>query len=102
MNAISRLATVARRWMKKGRKEEDVVYSCLVVQEPVGWLVIEIQWPDLLHFLKKRPKFNGLPDDIVKAPPRFFPEPQFTRMSYVITHPFVFAKEPDQKLFPSH
>ena len=67
MKAISTLATAVRGWVKKSREEEDIVYSCLVVQEPAGWLVIEIQWPDLLHFLKKRPKFNGLPDDIVKA-----------------------------------
>ena len=67
VNAISRLVTVARRWVKKGREEEDVVYRCSVAQEPAGWLVIEIQWSDLLHFLKKRPKFNSLPDDIVKA-----------------------------------
>ena len=30
-------------------------------------MVIEMQWKDMLHFLKTRPKFNGLPDDIIKA-----------------------------------
>ena len=67
MKAISRLTSIARLWAKKVREEEDVVYSCSVAQEPAGWLVVEMQWQDLLHFLKKRPKFNSLPDDIVKA-----------------------------------
>ena len=67
MNVISMLPAALRRWVNKSGEEEDVVYNCLVAQEPAGWLVIEVQWPDLLHFLKKRPKFNGLPDDIVKA-----------------------------------
>ena len=71
MNAIARLATAAPRWWRRWRKarrgEEDIVYSCFVAQESAGWLVIEMRWADLLHFLKSRPKFNSLPDDIIKA-----------------------------------
>ena len=71
MNAISRLATAPLRWwhrLRKARSEkEDVVYSCFVAQEPPGWLVIEMRWVDLIHFLKSRPKFNSLPDDVIKA-----------------------------------
>ena len=71
MNAMSRLAAAPRRWwcrLRKARsKEDDVVYNCVVAQEPAGWLVIEIRWIDLLHFLKSRPKFNSLPDDVIKA-----------------------------------
>ena len=26
-----------------------------------------MQWSDLLHFLKSRPKFNSLPDDVIKT-----------------------------------
>ena len=46
---------------------KDIVYDCFVAQEPPGWLVIEMPWADLLHFLRSRPKFNGLPDDVIKA-----------------------------------
>ena len=71
MHAISRLATAPLRWWGRVRKErsdeEDVVYNCFVAQEPTRWLVIEMQWADLLHFLKSRPKFNSLPDDDIKA-----------------------------------
>ena len=71
MNAISRLAAaLPRLWcrLRKARSEEgDVVYNCVVAQEPAGWLVIEIWWTDLLHFLKSRPKFNSLPDNVIKA-----------------------------------
>ena len=71
MNAISRLATAPLRWSLCWRKarseEEDVVYNCFVAQEPPVWLVTEMRWADLLHFLKSRPKFNSLPDDCIKA-----------------------------------
>ena len=71
MNAMSRLATTPLRWwhrLRKARSEkEDVVYSCFVAQEPPGWLVIEMRLADLIHFLKSRPKFNSLPDDVIKA-----------------------------------
>ena len=71
MNAISRMAPPPLRWWLRWRKakseEEDVVYDCIVAQEPAGWLVIEMRWADLLHFLKSRPKFNSLPDDVIKA-----------------------------------
>ena len=71
MNAISRLVTAPLRWLSRWRgarnEEEDIVYSCFVAQEPAGWLVIEMRRSDLLHFLKARPRFNGLPDDVIKA-----------------------------------
>ena len=50
----------------RGEKKDDV-YNCSVAQEPSGWLVIEMRWVDLLHFLKSRPRFNSLPDDVIKA-----------------------------------
>ena len=71
MNTIPRLVTAPFRWWRRWRgarnEEEDIVYNCFVAQEPPGWLVIEMQWSDLLHFLNKRPKFNSLPDDVIKA-----------------------------------
>ena len=71
MNAISRLATAPLRWWRRSRKArsegEDIVYNCFVAQESPGWLVIEMRWADLLHFLKSRPRFNSLPDDVIKA-----------------------------------
>lgn len=71
MNTISRLATAVYRWwrgLQKARsKDADAVYNCAVAQEPAGWLVIEMEWADLLDFLKSRPNFNSLPDDVVKA-----------------------------------
>ena len=51
MNAISRMAPPPLRWWLRWRKarseEEDVVYDCIVAQEPAGWLVIEMRWADL-------------------------------------------------------
>ena len=71
MTAISRMAAALHRfwcrWSTGRGEEKDVVYNCVVAQEPAGWLVIEVWWTDLLHFLKSRPKFNSLPDDVIKA-----------------------------------
>ena len=71
MTASSKLATAPLRWWNRLRmvrsEGEDIVYNCFVAQEPPGWLVIEMRWADLLHFLKSRPKFNSLPDDVIKA-----------------------------------
>ena len=93
MNAIPRLVTAplrwGRRWWRGRNEEEDIVYNCFVAQEPPGWLVIEMQWSDLLHFLKKRPHFNSLPDDIIKADLDF---------SHTTVHPDVVRYNPSVRI----
>ena len=54
-------------WRQVRRQRENGVYKCVVAQEPAGWLVIEVQWKDLRHFLKSRPKFNSMPNDGINA-----------------------------------
>ena len=93
MNVISRLATEPSRWWHRLRKarseEEDIVYNCFVAQEPPGWLVIEMRWADMLHFLESRPKFNSLPDDVIKADLDF---------SQITVHPDVLRYNPSVRI----
>ena len=56
-----------RRWQLARSRKEYAIYDCVVAQEAPGWLVIEVQWKDLRHFLEWRPKFNSLPNDTINA-----------------------------------
>lgn len=70
-------------------QEEDTVYNCVVAQEPAGWLVIEIQWKDLRHFLKWRPRFNSMPTDGINAKLDF---------SQVTVHPDMIRYNPAMRI----
>ena len=63
-------AALTRRW--RGRREgtdeiPDRVYRCTVVEEPSRFLVLEIRWHEIAHFLKSRTEFHGLSNELIKV-----------------------------------
>ena len=71
MKLVPRIALAPFHWLPRWRRsknqKEYATYTCAVVQETPGWLVIELKWSDLRHFLGWRPRFNSMPNDTINV-----------------------------------
>ena len=71
MISIPGLIALAKGWIRCGFRSSNSkgehVYRCTVVQEDPGWLVIEIGWEQMCHFLKWRPRFNAMAYDPINV-----------------------------------